>query len=195
MAISRTLIRSLGLTAAALLSFVVVACGSDDSSAPASDSITISDQWVKAAESGMTAAFGTIANSSDHDIRIVSAHTDLARTTEMHEVVDNGSGGTTMRQKDGGFLVPAKSSITLSPGAEHFMLMDVTRPITTGQNVAFTIRFEDGSTKTFDALARDFDGNQENYAPGGDADHPDMDHGTAGHDMQQSESAHADSHQ
>ncbi|EGD53299.1 copper chaperone PCu(A)C [Gordonia neofelifaecis] len=166
MAISRTLTRTLVLAAAALLSVAfVAACGSDDEG-KSSDSITVSDQWVKAAQSGMTAAFGTIANSSDSDIRIVSAHTDVARTTEMHEVVDNGSGGTTMRQKDGGFVIPANSSITLSPGTEHFMLMDLTGPITTGQNVSFTIRFEDGSTTTFDALARDFDGNQENYAPG-----------------------------
>ncbi|MBM7368971.1 copper chaperone PCu(A)C [Gordonia hydrophobica] len=165
---TRSLVRSAALVAAALLLVVgLAACGDDDTAdAPDAKAITVSDQWVKAADSGMTAAFGTISNSSDRDIRIVSAHTDTARTTEMHEVVDNGSGGTTMRQKDGGFVVPANGSMDLTPGTEHFMLMELSKPITTGQDVAFTIRFEDGSTMEFTALARDFDGNQENYEPG-----------------------------
>lgn len=162
-----SLIRSIALSAAALLAVIgLVACGDDSADSTDAASITMSDQWVKAADSGMTAAFGTLHNSSDRSIRIVAARTAAARTTEMHEVVDNGSGGTTMRQKDGGFVVPAKGSVTLTPGGEHFMLMELVKPITTGQNVAFTIRFEDGSTTDFDALARDFDGNQENYAPG-----------------------------
>ncbi|MGB6124642.1 MAG: copper chaperone PCu(A)C, partial [Gordonia sp. (in: high G+C Gram-positive bacteria)] len=167
MAQRRTLIRSLTmLAAAALTSVTLVACGSSDSSGTEADSVTITDQWVKAAPSGMTAAFGTLHNSSDSDIRIVSAHTAAATTTEMHEVVDNGSGGTTMRQKDGGFVIPAKGSVTLKPGGEHLMLMGIPAPITTGKSVAFSLRYADGSTTTFDALARDFDGNQENYTPG-----------------------------
>ena len=165
--LTSSLIRSLALTATVVLLLIaLVACGGNDADARDADAITVSDQWVKAAESGMTAAFATLHNSSDRDIRIVSAHTEAARTTEMHEVVDNGTGGTTMRQKDGGFVVPAQGSVTLTPGTEHFMLMELPKPITTGQNIAFTIRFEDGSTVDFQALARDFDGNQENYAPG-----------------------------
>lgn len=167
MATRRTLIRSLSLLAVAVLTSVtLVACSSDDAAAAEADSVTVADQWVKAAPSGMTAAFATLHNSSDNDIRIVSAHTAAAGMTEMHEVVDTGSGGTTMRQKDGGFVIPAKGAITLTPGGEHFMLMELTGPITTGKSVAFSIRFTDGSTTTFDALARDFDGNQENYTPG-----------------------------
>ncbi|ALG83948.1 copper chaperone PCu(A)C [Gordonia phthalatica] len=167
--LTRSLNRSAALTAAVILLLIaLVACGGETSDSRDADAITVSDQWVKAADSGMTAAFATLHNSSDRDIRIVSAHTAAARTTEMHEVVDNGTGGTTMRQKDGGFVIPAKGSVNLTPGSEHFMLMELPKPITTGQNVAFTIRFEDGSTVGFQALARDFDGNQENYAPDGE---------------------------
>ncbi|WP_026919325.1 copper chaperone PCu(A)C [Gordonia shandongensis] len=155
----------------ALTGSLVAACGSDAESTSDADAVSVSDQWVKAARSGMTAAFGTLTNSSDHDIRVVSAHSDAAQTTEMHEVVDNGGGGTTMRRKDGGFVIPADGSLTLTPGGEHFMLMAIPTPITTGRSVAVTMRFADGSTRRFDALARDFDGNQENYAPGHDGGH------------------------
>lgn len=173
MAIRRTFIRSFLLLIGAALSLTaLVACSSDDDSAASdADAITVTDQWVKTAPSGMTAAFATLTNSTDRDVRIVAAHTADAKTTEMHEVVPNGSGGTTMRQIDGGFLIPAQRTVTLTPGGEHFMLMDLPKPIVTGQKVAFTIRFPDGSTKSFDALARDFDGNQENYAPGDTGEH------------------------
>lgn len=173
---ARLFTRSAAVAATALMAVTVLAaCGNDDATSSDADAVTISDQWVKAADSGMTAAFGKLHNSSDRDIRVVSAHTDDAGSTEMHEVVDNGTGGTTMRQKDGGFVIPANGEIDLVPGGEHFMLMQLKKPITTGQNVAFSIRFEDGSTMKFDALARDFDGNQENYAPGehGGDDMPD----------------------
>lgn len=168
MASRRTLLRTVVAGAAATLTLTaLVACSSNDAAqATDAEAITVSDQWVKAADTGMTAAFGVLRNSSDREIRVTSAHTDDARSTEMHEVVDNGTGGTVMRQKDGGFVVPAKGSMTMVPGGEHLMLMGIPKPITTGQKVAFTLRFADGSTAEFDALARDFDGNQENYNPG-----------------------------
>lgn len=165
------LTRSAALTAAVLLLLsALVACGDSSPGTADAEAITVSDQWVKTAQSGMTAAFAILHNSADRDIRIVSAHTGAARTTEMHEMVDNGAGGTIMRQKDGGFVIPAHGSMTLTPGGEHFMLMELPKPVTTGQNLAFTIRFADGSTTDFRALARDFDGNQENYVPGGEHD-------------------------
>ena len=169
----RTFLRSAGLTAfaaAAITSSALLAgCGDDTSASTQADSVAVSEQWVKAADSGMTAAFGVIANDTDSDIRIVSGDTEASTTTELHEVVESG-GTMTMREKKDGFVIPAKGSLTLKPGAEHIMLMGVKKPIRSGDSVTVTLRFEDGSTKRIDALARDFDGNQENYVPA--AGHP-----------------------
>ena len=90
----------------------------------------------------------------------MSANSDVAGVTELHEVVDN-----VMQEKDGGFVIPADSTFTLKPGAEHIMLMELKRPIAAGDQVTFQLTFADGSQKTVKAAARDFAGAQEDYSP------------------------------
>ncbi|MGO3328649.1 copper chaperone PCu(A)C [Gordonia sp. (in: high G+C Gram-positive bacteria)] len=171
----RYLLRSAGLTAlaaSALLSATLLtACSTDSDDASDADAITVTQPWIKATDdpavdNGMTSAFAVIENSSDHDIRIVGASSDAAKMVELHEVVESG-GTTSMREVEGGIVVPADGSVTLDPGGEHFMLMGVSQPIRSGDVATITARFDDGSTETIQALARDFDGNQENYSPAG----------------------------
>lgn len=144
------------------------------------DSVTISDAWVKAAESGMSAAFGELENTGDTDATIVSITSDASSMMELHEVVDDGNGSMVMQEKDGGFIVPAGGSLTLEPGGYHFMLMDLTAPLVAGDEATFTVTFADGSTMDFTAPVKDFTGADENYNDGGmdmDDDHADMDMG------------------
>ena len=71
-------------------------CASTDTgtaTATEADSVTITDAWVKAADSGMTAAFGELENTGDTDAAIVSVTSDASTTLELHEVVDDGSDG------------------------------------------------------------------------------------------------------
>ncbi|WP_132994106.1 copper chaperone PCu(A)C [Gordonia zhaorongruii] len=175
----RHILRSARLTALAAATVASIAllgaCSTDSTdNSPEADAVTVSAQWVKAVEGdshgGMTAAFAKIANGSDRDVRIVSASSDASEQVQLHEVVDSG-GTTTMKEKDGGFVVPSNGSLTMTPGGEHFMFMGVQRPIRAGQQVAITVRFADGSTTRVDALARDFDGNQENYSPDHSGEH------------------------
>lgn len=146
------------------------------SSTPSADALSITDPWVKAADSGMTAAFGTLVNSSDHDVRIVSATTDDS-SMELHEMAMGDNGEMVMRPKKGGFVVPADGKHELGPGGDHIMFMDLKSPIKPGDDVAVTLRAEDGSTFTFTAPARSFSGADEQYD--GDSDGMgDMDMGT-----------------
>lgn len=145
-------------------------CASTDTGTTAAteaDSVTITDAWVKAADSGMSAAFGELANTGDSDAVIVSITSDASSMMELHEVVDDGSGSMVMQQKDGGFVVPAGGSLTLEPGGFHFMLMDLTAPLVAGDEATFTVTFEDGSTMDFTAPVKDFTGADENYNGGG----------------------------
>ena len=69
---------SVGLLALAGCATTTPSAGSTPStSASAADvsgaAVTISDAWVKAADSGMSAAFGTLHNDSKTDITLVSA--------------------------------------------------------------------------------------------------------------------------
>ncbi|MER2223734.1 MAG: copper chaperone PCu(A)C, partial [Rhodococcus sp. (in: high G+C Gram-positive bacteria)] len=84
---------------------------------------------------------------------------------ELHEVVTGDGGTMTMRPKDGGFLVPANGSASLTPGGDHLMFMDLSAPLLPGAETDLTLIYDDGSSTTFTAQIRDFSGNQENYDP------------------------------
>ncbi|WP_240506348.1 copper chaperone PCu(A)C [Thermoactinospora rubra] len=174
--VSRTVVsRTAAACAALALSACLSACGSGQPSAqpvaPSSPApspagaLTITDPWVKAAGKGMSAAFGTLVNSTDAPITVVSAATPASPEVELHETVEDG-GKMVMRPKQGGFVVPARGSLKLEPGGNHIMLMDVRRPIEPGGEVPFTLRLGDGSTLRFTAVAKDFAGANETYHPG-----------------------------
>lgn len=156
------------LRAAAVLgaiALVVAGCTPSHEEQQMATTVTVSDQWASAAESGMTAVFGTLANSGHHDAHIVSATSPAAQTVELHEVVPDASGSKTMRPKEGGFTIPAGGSHELVPGGDHLMLMGLTAPLQPGADVDLTVVFEDGSSLPVTAQVRDAAGGNENYQP------------------------------
>lgn len=161
------------ITVTALASATLTGCGSSD---PATDSIAIVDPWVKTVDEGMTAAFGEITNNSDGVLVLVSVATDASPTTELHETLPADDATAMMRQKEGGFVLEPGGTLSLEPGGDHIMLMDVTEPITPGDEVDFTLNFEDGTTFDFTAVAKEFAGANEEYE--GDTGH--HDHGAHG---------------
>lgn len=161
--------RALAVVGSVLASLGLVACGADDGDAgPAgaqADDVTVSDTWVKAVDGEMTAAFGVLDNSGDADATLVAASTPAAARVEIHEVVMGEGGEMVMQPKEGGVVVSAGSSVTLEPGGDHLMLMDVTGPIEPGDEVALTLEFADGSTLDVTATAKEFSGGNEEYTP------------------------------
>ncbi len=131
--------------------------------APAAEALSVSDAWVKAADTGMSAAFGTLENSGTTDLTVVSAESEAATMLELHETVANDSGDMVMQQKEAGFVVPAGGSLELAPGGNHIMLMALTAPIKAGDEVTLTLTLSDGSTVDFTAAAKDFSGANETY--------------------------------
>ncbi|MFD6140204.1 copper chaperone PCu(A)C [Promicromonospora sp. NPDC060271] len=140
-----------------------------DGAAPAGQNVTLSDGWVKAADSGMSAAFGELTNAGPDDVTVVSATTEASSTLELHETVENESGEMIMREIEGGFVIPAGDTLTLAPGGSHIMLMDLTDPLEAGEEATFTLTFADDSTYEFTAPVKDYSGANENYV-GGDAE-------------------------
>ncbi|NHI15600.1 copper chaperone PCu(A)C [Microbacterium excoecariae] len=169
------------LTGAAALAGCA-AGGSADQAADetAAEAVTIEDAWVKAADSGMSAAFGVLTNDSSADVTVVSAETEASTMIELHETVESETGETIMREIDGGFVVPADATYALEPGGSHLMLMELTDPLEAGEEVEFTLTFGDGSTATFEAPVKDYSGANENYGGASDMDmgesDMDMDH-------------------
>lgn len=127
--------------------------------------IAVRDAWVKAADSGMTAAFATLVNTGDADVTVVSAASTIS-PVEMHEVAMAG-GTMQMRPKAGGFVIPAGGTHVLEPGGDHLMLMAVATPVMAGDEVDLTLTLDDGRTVLFTAVAKPFAGGNESYDPGG----------------------------
>lgn len=139
------------------------------------DSVTIEDAWVKSAVPGeMTAGFGTLENSSDQDVTVVSVESSASPNVEPHETVENESGQMMMREVEGGFVIPANDHLHLEPGGNHLMLMELPKPVKAGEEVTFTLTFSDGSTLEFAAVVKDYAGANENYE--GDMNHDDTEH-------------------
>jgi len=125
--------------------------------------LSITDPWVKAADSGMSAAFGTLENAGASDVTIVSAQSAASSMLQLHETVSNAAGEMMMQQKQGGFVVPAGGSLELAPGGNHIMMMDLSNPIKAGDEAKFTLTLSDGSTIDFTAVAKDYTGANETY--------------------------------
>ncbi|MBL0885706.1 copper chaperone PCu(A)C [Myceligenerans indicum] len=174
--------RTLAATAVLGLTLLPAACtaGSEaapeDGAAPATDAaaLTVEDPWAKAVDDGMTAVFGTLTNTSGHDVRLVSAESAAAGSTELHEFVDEG-GSPVMQEAGDGLLVPAETSFTLEPGGPHVMLLGVTDPLEPGEEVTVAVTAEDGSELEITAPVRSFDGANESYGQDGDAQDGSMD--------------------
>jgi len=139
---------------------------SPSSAAPAGCPVQITDQWVKAADSGMTAAFGHLENGTDQDLTITAASSSAATAMELHEVVDK-DGEMVMQPVDGGFTVPAQEHLHLEPGGYHLMFMGLTGPIEPGDQVEITLTCADGATTSFTAPAKPFTGAEEEYVGDG----------------------------
>lgn len=133
------------------------------SGAEQSSLVEVRDAWVKAAEDGMSAAFGLLVNEGAEDVRVVSSTSDSSPIMELHETVENASGQMVMREKRDGFMIPAHSEYVLEPGANHLMLMDIREPVRAGGMVSFALEFEDGSVLEFEAPAKDYSGANETY--------------------------------
>lgn len=124
-------------------------------------SLTLSDGWVKAADSGMTAAFGTLKNPTNKPINVVAVSTPYS-PTQLHEVVMKDD-AMVMQQKKGGFVIPAGGSIELKPGGNHVMFMKLAKPVTAGSMVPITFVTSDGGLATVKVMGKVFTGANETY--------------------------------
>lgn len=127
--------------------------------------LAIANGWAKAADSGMSAAFGMLKNPTSKPVRVVGATSPYAKAVQLHEVVDKG-GSMVMQQKAGGFAIPAGGMLELKPGGNHLMLMGLTKPITAGTMVPITLITADGGIMRTTVMAKVYMGANESYDGG-----------------------------
>lgn len=157
--------RLTGLAATALLT--LTACGATEAApaataGPAAEHLAVTDAWVKAAPDGMTAAFGTVTNTGESAVTVVSVESDAATDLELHETVEGETGEMVMQEVEGFTLEPG-GVLELAPGGDHIMLIGLTGPIRAGDTVDLTLVLDDGSRLALTAPGKDFAGANESY--------------------------------
>ncbi|WP_448006406.1 copper chaperone PCu(A)C [Agromyces bauzanensis] len=155
-----------GCASAGATSATTAADAGAGSVAETTASVTLTDGWAKAAETGMTAVFGSLENAGSEDLVVIAVETDAAESAELHEMVGDGSGTMSMREKDGGFPIAAGDQLQLEPGGNHIMLLGLTAPLLAGDEVALTLAFDDGSTLEVTVPVKDYEGANESYDGG-----------------------------
>ncbi|MDO8958651.1 MAG: copper chaperone PCu(A)C [Rhodocyclaceae bacterium] len=134
-----------------LAALVLTSLATPAAAAGMADQISVVDPRVRLAPPGAraTGAFMTLRNTGDKAIPVVSAAATAARITELHNHINDG-GVMRMRQVKE-IVVPAKGEVLLKPGSYHVMLIDMKVSLREGDQVAITLGFADGSSKTIEA--------------------------------------------
>jgi copper(I)-binding protein len=110
--------------------------------------VTVKDAWVRATvpQQKSTAAFMKLTSATG--ARLVSVSTPLTPVAEVHEMAMQDN---VMRMRRMPALeLPAGTSVELTPGGYHVMLLDLPQQVKAGDTVPLTLVFEgkDGKRET-----------------------------------------------
>ena len=116
----------------------------------------ILDAWVRVPPAGghTGAAYMKIKNTGGQEDRLTGGSTPVAKTVQVHEMTMT-NGVMDMHEVVGGLVLPAHGTVTLAPGGYHIMLIDLTRPIKTGDDVPLTLHFAKAGDITIHASAKE----------------------------------------
>lgn len=112
---------------------------------------TVEHAWARATVAAVKtgAAYLTIVGHGVAD-RLLSAATPVADRAELH---DSMSEGNVIRMRPvAGVTVPAGTSVVLTPGGTHLMLVGLKGPLTVGQHFPLTLVFENAGKVEADVV-------------------------------------------
>ena len=142
----RRVIMSLGIVLTVLLNS---GCGPAEESTPTTGSIVSSDGWVRATtdteDPSMTGVFMQLTNEGESAVTLVGASSEVAAMTQLH-TMQMQDGQMAMVEAPDGFTIEPGKTLTLAPGGDHIMLMDLSRDLNAGDEVTLTLTFDNEST-------------------------------------------------
>mgnify|MGYP005709341783 FL=1 len=116
------------------------------SASGASDTLIISDAWVRATPPGkmMTAGYASLKNVSKDVITITGVSAEVAGHTSLHETrIERDR--STMRPV-AKLSIKAGECVSLKPGGLHIMLMKLSEPLTDGQSIDICLELENNDS-------------------------------------------------
>ena len=139
------------------LSLAFISCGGNQSGQAemATDEILpegiqIEEAWARPGMTGgMSAAYFRISNGGAETDYLVSAKSEVAALTEIHESYQADGGMIGMRQVER-VEVPSMSSVMFQQGGLHVMFIQLTQDLNAGDTIALTLEFASGETQVVD---------------------------------------------
>lgn len=121
------------------------------SSAMLASEITVEDPYARATPPNLpnSAAFMTLKNSSDKDIAIINATSEVSKVVELHTHTMND--GVMKMTQVPEIMIPANSQTVLKPGGLHIMFIGLHHPLQKGKEVTLTLELSNGESKTITA--------------------------------------------
>jgi len=122
--------------------------------ASADSAITIADPHVRLVPPNAenTAIFMVIRNQGAKDVKLVAAESTSAKAVELHTVIEEE--GMKKMRPVADIPVKAHGETVLKPGDYHIMLIGLNQPLKEGNEIAFTLKFNDGSSQSLKAPVR-----------------------------------------
>lgn len=157
--------RLISVSVAAAVCLAVPACATREAATP---KVLAADAWVRTTEGAkrpdMTAVFVNLTNPSDEDRVLVGADCgDVAKSTELHEMVKR-DGQMVMQEAKDGIKIPARGHEHLAPGGPHIMLMGLNRQLPAGsEELACTLTLDDEQRIEITAPVKQFTEEQDTY--------------------------------
>jgi copper(I)-binding protein len=106
------------------------------------DRIYIENVWMRPSPlpEGNSAIYFTIVNPLDRADRLLAVSSQLGMTGLHESVTENNI--VRMEARPDGFEIAPRSSLELTPGGKHIMVMGIAEPLAVGETVTVTLNFE-----------------------------------------------------
>jgi hypothetical protein len=102
--------------------------------------IEVNSAWARPTVAGQMGTGAFMHLTSKEGARLLGASSDVAGVVEIHEMAMQGNvmQMRAIRSLD----LPPGSTVELKPGGHHMMLMDLKRPLATGEKIKVELRLE-----------------------------------------------------
>jgi copper(I)-binding protein len=142
----RTLIHS-ALVGATAIAILHCAAGTAQAAGYDVGSLHLAQPWSRETPKGASAgaAYLTVTNNGAAPDRLSCAGSEAAAQCQIHTMsMENGV--MKMRPVEGGLEIKPGETVTLKPGTNHLMLMNLKHPLEAGKAVEATLQFEKAGT-------------------------------------------------
>jgi len=128
-----------------LLSRGALAAGTED--------VAVSGAWARATVPGQPVAAAYLDISSRQGATLIGVRSDAAGAVQVHSMREDG-GVMRMRELER-LELPAGQTVRLAPSGTHLMLLDLKRPLRSGDSITLDLTLVDkaGRSRTVHAVA------------------------------------------